>query len=67
MNTKLMQDRYSEGNLMPKIDDRQDWILLESSENSSHTMLRFTRLLATCDSQDVKIKVSINPVSQYEY
>jgi hypothetical protein len=49
---------------MPKIDERQDWTLLDSSENNGVTQLRFTRLLATCDSKDVKVKVPRDYSSQ---
>ena len=44
--------------MAPVLDERQDWELLSAFENSTHTSLRFRRLLDSCDPQDVPITVS---------
>jgi hypothetical protein len=43
----------------PVPDQSQDYVLLKSSENATHTILRFRRKLDTCDEKfDVPITVS---------
>jgi hypothetical protein len=43
----------------PVPDTSQDYVLLSSSENATHTILRFRRKLNTCDEKfDVPITVS---------
>jgi hypothetical protein len=43
----------------PVPDASQDYMLLSSSENATHTILRFRRKLNTCDEKfDVPITVS---------
>jgi len=54
-----MQDRHGIGNTKPVIDLHQDWKLLEAYETFTHTVLKFSRLLETCDDQDVPITVRI--------
>lgn len=44
----------------PKIDDNQDWILLNSSETNGLTYLKFSRLLDTCDDEDYPITVNFH-------
>jgi hypothetical protein len=45
----------------PVPDTSQDYVLLTSSENSTHTVLRFRRKLNTCDEKfDVPITVRVN-------
>ena len=36
---------------MPQIDESQDWHLLEGNQNSTHTVLQFTRPLISCDKE----------------
>ncbi|CAG7815673.1 unnamed protein product, partial [Allacma fusca] len=48
-------DYHAVRNGMPDIDSSQDWTLISASENSTHTMLSFTRALNTCDKEDVSI------------
>ncbi|GIY63848.1 DBH-like monooxygenase protein 1 [Caerostris extrusa] len=49
------QDRYGEGNFLPKIDEIQSWNLVSGRENDTHTTLIFRRKLDTCDKEDRKI------------
>lgn len=45
----------------PVPDTSQDYVLLSSSENATHTTLRFRRKLDTCDEKfDVPITVRVN-------
>jgi hypothetical protein len=45
----------------PVPDTSQDYVLLSSSENATHTILRFRRKLNTCDEKfDVPITVRVN-------
>lgn len=45
----------------PVPDTSQDYVLLASSENATHTTLRFRRKLDTCDEKfDVPITVRVN-------
>lgn len=45
----------------PVPDASQDYVLLSSNENSTHTILRFRRKLNTCDEKfDVPITVRVN-------
>jgi hypothetical protein len=45
--------------MMPKLDARQDWTLISASEHATtgKTYLKFTRLLNTCDEEDLAISV----------
>ena len=47
-------------NNKPLIDDKQDWKLIASRQNSTHTALKFTRKFKTCDEQDRDIEVRIS-------
>lgn len=41
------------------VDQSQDYVLLRSSENATHTIIQFRRKLNTCDEKfDVPITVS---------
>lgn len=43
----------------PVVDVSQDYVLLSGYENATHTVLRFKRLLDTCDTaHDLPITVS---------
>ncbi|XP_035704417.1 DBH-like monooxygenase protein 2 homolog isoform X2 [Folsomia candida] len=53
-------DRIGVGFTTPKIDDNQDWILLNSSETNGLTYLKFSRLLDTCDDEDYPITMDTN-------
>ena len=37
---------------MPQIDESQDWYLIDSAQNSTHTSIQFNRPLITCDPYD---------------
>ena len=50
MNLKS-KDRYAFGKSLPQIDESQDWHLLEGHQNSTHTVLKFTRPLISCDKE----------------
>ncbi|CAG2116969.1 unnamed protein product, partial [Medioppia subpectinata] len=43
-------DRYATGESVPLIDPHQDWYLLDSGQNSTHTIVHFVRPLRTCDT-----------------
>ncbi|KAG8192031.1 hypothetical protein JTE90_025297 [Oedothorax gibbosus] len=49
------QDRHGKGNIMPDIDEHQNWDLVSGSENDTHTCLQFRRKLETCDKDDMNI------------
>ena len=34
---------------MPQIDESEDWYLIDSVQNSTHTIIQFSRPLITCD------------------
>lgn len=53
-----LQDRHALGEYEPVIDDSQDVTLLASSQNDTHTILRFSRPYVTCDADDSDITVS---------
>lgn len=45
----------------PVPDASQDYVLLSSNENATHTILKFRRKLNTCDEKfDVPITVRVN-------
>jgi len=50
-----MKDRYATANNFPPEDSHADWTLLSASENSTFTTLVVSRLLDTCDKEDVPI------------
>lgn len=52
-------DRYSIGNQMPELDERQDWKLNDAWESATHTFLSFSRLWDTCDQDDYPITVKL--------
>ncbi|XP_035703186.1 DBH-like monooxygenase protein 1 isoform X2 [Folsomia candida] len=54
--TIILDDRHGVGNQKPIRDIKSDYKLLASSKNSSHTTVKFSRLLNTCDKDgDVEI------------
>lgn len=54
--TSYFMDYHATGNSKPIPDKIQNWKLISAFENSTHTFLRFTRLLETCDyPEDVAI------------
>jgi hypothetical protein len=48
-------DMHGVANGPPIRDERNDWKLLSAAENATHTSVRFSRLLNTCDEQDYAI------------
>ncbi|XP_054152477.1 DBH-like monooxygenase protein 2 homolog [Oppia nitens] len=42
-------DRFASGESVPQIDESQDWYLISSKQNSTHTVIHFQRPLITCD------------------
>ena len=58
--TTGFKDTYSSEVSSPKIDEKQDWMLLDSNEINGYTILKFKRKLATCDTKDVEIKKETN-------
>ncbi|KAL5008211.1 hypothetical protein ScPMuIL_013792 [Solemya velum] len=53
--TSYFKDYYTTENDQPKLDNSQDWALLHAEENEFGTILKFTRLLQTCDEHDREI------------
>ncbi|CAL8101372.1 unnamed protein product [Orchesella dallaii] len=53
--TSYFGDYHGEGDFAPRRDTSQDWRLISAFENTTHTFLRVTRLLDSCDHQDVPI------------
>ncbi|XP_066265138.1 DBH-like monooxygenase protein 1 [Branchiostoma lanceolatum] len=51
-----LEDRFAHGESQPVLDSRQDWTLHEWQENGTHTTMRFSRKLQTCDAFDRNIK-----------
>ncbi len=53
-----LQDRYAIGYMRPVIDNTTiDWFALQGREGSEWTAIQSKRLLDTCDTMDVPIKV----------
>lgn len=50
----------SNKNGAPIKDSHDDWKLLAASENQTHTKLRFSRKLITCDDEDYPIRTDTN-------
>ncbi|XP_035694936.1 DBH-like monooxygenase protein 1 homolog [Branchiostoma floridae] len=50
--TAHLTDRFAEAKAQPPVDESQDWELVSGSENGTHTVLRFSRKLTTCDDKD---------------
>jgi hypothetical protein len=53
--TAYFKDYHGLGSFDPALDISQDWNLLSLTENQTHTHMSFSRLLDTCDEQDVSI------------
>ncbi|XP_019633120.1 PREDICTED: DBH-like monooxygenase protein 1 homolog [Branchiostoma belcheri] len=51
-----LEDRYAHEKSQPVLDAKQDWTLHEAQENGTHTTMRFSRKLQTCDSSDRDIQ-----------
>ena len=52
------QDRFAVGQTRPMFDNTTiDWFAEQGREENGWTAIRFKRLLNTCDSMDVPIKV----------
>src|SRR5882724_10227180 len=50
------KDRWTDRKERPVIDMSQDWHLISSMQNSSHTVLQFKRPYKTCDSlEDIEV------------
>ena len=53
----ILKDTYANSRSTPKIDPKQDWILLEAREIKNYTTLKIKRKLNTCDKEnDLEIK-----------
>ncbi|CAG7727284.1 unnamed protein product, partial [Allacma fusca] len=48
-------DYHAIGRQAPIVDASQDWALLSTSQNVTHTTLKVTRVFNTCDNEDVSI------------
>ena len=52
------QDRYAYGTSQPVVDNTTaDWFGIQGREQSGWTAIQFRRLLDTCDTMDVPIRV----------
>jgi hypothetical protein len=52
------QDRHGISHSVPIVDAHEDWTLVEFSETAVRTLLKVSRLLNTCDAEDLPITVS---------
>ena len=53
------------GNQQPVFDVTCNWELIDAWENKTHTHLEFSRLLNTCDKQDVVIQVKLESSDEF--
>jgi dimethyladenosine transferase 1 len=53
--TSYFADYHGTGDKTPDVDARQDWELISAFENSTHTFLKISRPLDSCDPHDVPI------------
>ncbi|XP_048780652.2 DBH-like monooxygenase protein 1 homolog [Ostrea edulis] len=51
----VFTDRFSSDHILPEKDDSQDYTLLKAEENEFGTILKFFRILDTCDSKDIAV------------
>ncbi|CAF4701003.1 unnamed protein product, partial [Rotaria sp. Silwood2] len=60
------QDRYAFNRSRPVIDNTTtDWFHLQGREQNGWTLIQFKRLVDTCDSMDVPIKVRDDFIPYY--
>lgn len=59
----LLQDRWLDveraAGVVLSLDDNQSWNLVDSHQNGSHTTVRVTRELTTCDPTDRPFTVRV--------
>ena len=53
----ILQDRHGVGNRLPVEDLSQDYELLAGWKNETHLGFRMSRLLVTCDGDDIDLNV----------
>jgi hypothetical protein len=63
----LPEDFHGVGSEAPQLDAEQNWEFKSASENGTHTTLSFTRVLDTCDTEDVAIGVRKLPNHEYVF
>ncbi|XP_033732845.1 DBH-like monooxygenase protein 1 [Pecten maximus] len=51
----FLKDCHTIGYVAPIVDTSQDWLLEYGAETDENTILKFTRKIDTCDSDDIKI------------
>ena len=53
----FFQDRFADENLLPPLDEEQNYELTGFEESDTKTVLKFYRKFDTCDPRDRVIKV----------
>ncbi|XP_045191027.2 DBH-like monooxygenase protein 1 homolog [Mercenaria mercenaria] len=61
-NQGKLLDTYTTGHVRPTLDKSQDWVLLDSMQTGTDTVLKFSRALDTNDSEDIPIKPGVTHV-----
>ena len=56
----VTQDRYANARSLPRLDEQQDWKLINATEEDGYTIIEMERALETCDSQN---DFTLSPVS----
>ncbi|KAK3732360.1 hypothetical protein QZH41_018734, partial [Actinostola sp. cb2023] len=54
----FLTDRHGDGHY-PKLDDHNDYKLISGEESNGRTILKFSRMIDTCDKQDRKLEYSV--------
>ena len=52
------QHRHGDGHY-PKLNDHNDYKLISGEESNGRTILKFSRMIDTCDKQDRKLEVKL--------
>lgn len=47
-----LQDRYAFARTMPRLDEQQDWKLIDATEKDGYTIIEMERPIETCDTKD---------------
>uniref|UniRef100_A0A672PKX8 Monooxygenase, DBH-like 1, like n=1 Tax=Sinocyclocheilus grahami TaxID=75366 RepID=A0A672PKX8_SINGR len=56
---RYFTDRHAGGNSMPVVDQQQNYKLLSLIESDGKTVMKFQRLIGSCDENDLPITVSL--------
>ena len=56
----VTQDRYADARSLPRLDEQQDWKLIDAIEQDGYTIIEMERPLETCDSRDDFTLIVVN-------